>query len=131
MLDIANLFIGTAWAQAAAPAAVSTSGSSLASLTNFMPLLLIFLVFYVLIIRPQQKKIDEQNKMIKALKRGDRIITNGGIFGKIVRLEDDTLTVEIADGVNVKMVRAQVQGLAAKTDTAAVANDGGDEDKKS
>jgi preprotein translocase subunit YajC len=131
MLDIAHFFVGTASAQAAASPAASGGGSSLSSLTNFLPLLLIFAVFYVLIIRPQQKKLDEQTRMIKALKRGDRVVIGGGIHGKITRLDDDTLTVEIADGVNVKAVRAQVQGLAAKTDTTAIANDGGDDEKKS
>lgn len=135
MLDLAHIFISNAWAQAAAPAAAdattTTSSSSMSSLTNFLPLILIFTVFYVLIIRPQQKKLDEQNRMIKALKRGDRVITSGGIYGKITKLEDETLTIEIADNVNVKMVRSQVQALAAKTDTGAVANDSSDEEKKS
>ena len=127
MLDLAHLFIGTAMAQDAAPAA---GMSSLSSLSNFLPLILIFAVFYILIIRPQQKKMAEQEKMIKALQRGDRIITSGGIYGKITKLEDDVLTIEIADGVNIKMVRAQVQGLAAKTNTTVVANDGNGDDKK-
>jgi preprotein translocase subunit YajC len=132
MFDIAHFFVSAAMAQDAAPAAgaAQASGLSLATLQNFMPLLLIFAVFYVLIIRPQQKKIAEQDKMIKALKRGDRIITSSGIFGKITKLEDDTVTVEVADNVNIKMLRAQVQGLAAKTGTAAIANDSGDEEKK-
>ena len=95
-----------------------------------MPLLLIFAVFYILIIRPQQKKMADQDKMIKALKRGDRVITSGGIYGKITKLEDATLTIEIADNVNIKIVRAQVQSLAAKPDTAAIANDGSDDEKK-
>jgi preprotein translocase subunit YajC len=129
MLDFTHLFIGTALAQTAAPAVGADAGMTLASISNFLPLILIFVVFYVLIIRPQQKKMDEQNKMIAALKRGDRVITSGGIYGKITKLDDDTLTIEIADGVNIKMVRAQVQALAAKTDTAAIANDGDDEKK--
>jgi len=130
MLDIAHFFLPAAFAQdAAAAAPAASTGASLASLTNFLPLVLIFVVFYVLIIRPQQKKIAEQDKMIKALQRGDRIITSGGIFGKITKLEDDTLTIEIADNVNIKILRAQVQGLAAKTNTATIANDSGEEKK--
>ena len=129
MFDIAHFFIGTAWAQTAATPSASGSGSPMASLTNFLPLILIFAVFYMLIIRPQQKKLDEQSKMIKALQRGDRVITSGGIFGKITKLEDETLTLEIADNVNIKILRAQVQGLAAKTNTATVANDGIEEKK--
>lgn len=127
MLQLANLFIAQAWAQNAAPAAAAGSpvaGSSfMQQISGFLPLILIFAVFYILIIRPQQRKMDEQNKMIAALKRGDRVITGGGIYGKVTKLEDDTLTIEIADGVNVKVVRSQVQALAAKTDTAIVAND--------
>jgi preprotein translocase subunit YajC len=134
MFDIAHLFIGTALAQGAAPApaagATDMVGSSLASISNFLPLILIFVVFYVLIIRPQQKKLAEQEKMIKALKRGDRVITSGGIYGKITKLDDDTLTVEVADNINIKVVRAQVQSLAAKTDTTIVANDGSADEKK-
>ncbi len=125
MLDFAHLLIGSALAQGTAPAPASgmDPNSMFASISNFLPLILIFVVFYVLIIRPQQKKMAEQDKMIKALKRGDRVVISGGIYGKITKLEDDTLTVEIADGVNVKVVRAQVQALAAKTDTAVIAND--------
>lgn len=133
MLDIAHLFIGTALAEGAAPAPAAGGdmvGSSLASISNFLPLILIFVVFYVLIIRPQQKKLAEQEKMIKALKRGDRVITSGGIYGKITKLDDDTLTIEVADNVNIKVVRAQVQSLAAKTDTTIVANDSSSDEKK-
>jgi preprotein translocase subunit YajC len=131
MFNLADVFVGKAWAQATAAAPDAASGSTLSSITNFLPLVLIFAVFYILIIRPQQKKLEEQNKMIKALKRGDRVITSGGIYGKITKLDDETLTVEVADGVNIKVVRAQVQSLAAKTDTTAIANDGSDDEKKS
>jgi preprotein translocase subunit YajC len=97
---------------------------------NYLPFLLILVVFYFMIIRPQQKKIAEQDKMIKALKRGDRVITSGGIYGKITKLEDDTLTIEIADNVNIKMLRSQVQGLAVKNETGIVASDGSEDNKK-
>ena len=132
MLDLSQIFISQAWAQGAAPAASgASSGFSMASISSFLPLILIFGVFYILIIRPQQQKLNEQGKMIKALNRGDRIVTSGGIYGKITGLQDDTLTVEIADGVNVKMVRAQVQSLAVKNDTGVVASENGDDEKKS
>src|ERR1700690_319445 len=117
MLDIANFFIASAWAQDAAAPAAAPGGINSSMLMNFLPLVLIFGVFYVLIIRPQQKKIDEQQKMIKALRKGDRVITSGGIHGKIVKLEgDDVLIIEIAEGVQIKIGRSFVQGLAAKTD---------------
>jgi preprotein translocase subunit YajC len=117
MFDIAHLFVNSAFAQTAAPDAPGGSPSSIGM--SFVPLLLIMGVFYVLLIRPQQKKLDEQNKIIKALKRGDRVITAGGIHGKIVKLEgDDQLIVEIADGVQVKVVRNTISTLAAKTEPA-------------
>jgi preprotein translocase subunit YajC len=119
MLDFTHLFIGTAWAQSA-----DTAGSTSSIGMSFLPLLLIFGVFYVLLIRPQQKKLDEQSKMIKALKRGDRIVTAGGIHGKITKLDgDDNLMVEIADGVQVKVVRNTVSALAAKTEPLLAKSD--------
>jgi len=125
MLNLTSLFISPAFAQDASP---SLFGGSSSSLMSFLPLILIFGVFWVLVIRPQQKKLDEQTKMLKGLQRGDRVVTSGGIHGKITRTEgDDILYVEIADGVQVKMDRSFVSNLAAKTQPA---NDAGaDEDK--
>jgi preprotein translocase subunit YajC len=120
MLDIAHLFAGSALAQTAGDTA-STPGGSSSVMMSFLPLVLIFLVFYALIIRPQNKKIEAQEKMIKALKRGDRVVTAGGIYGKITKLEgDDVLVVEIADGVQVKVTRSSVSALVAKTEPAVI-----------
>lgn len=129
MLDIAHLFIGTAFAQT--PDATAAPGGSPSSIgMSFVPLLLIFGVFYILLIRPQQKKLDDQNKMIKALARGDRIITAGGVYGKIIKLEgDDALIVEIADGVQIKVLRSTVSALAAKTEPAKTDTPAGNADK--
>jgi len=119
MLDIAQFFVGTAFAQADASPIAPPGGAGGSMMMSFLPLLLIFGVFYILLIRPQQKKLDEQTKMIKALQHGDRVVTAGGIHGKIVKLEgDDTLVVEIADGVQVKVVRNTVGSLIAKTEPA-------------
>jgi len=116
MLDLAHFLIGSAHAQAAAPAAATGGGSTPFGM-GLLPFALIFLVFYVLLIRPQQKRLDEQSKMIKALTRGDRIITAGGVHGKIVKFDgDENLIVEIADGVQIKVVRNTVSTLAAKTE---------------
>ena len=129
MLDLTHFFTASAWAQDAAPAASPGGSSGMSAFMNFVPLLLIFAVFYVLIIRPQQRKLDEQQKMIKALQRGDRVVTSGGILGKIVRLEgDEHIIVEIADNVQVKLLRSHVQGLAAKP-TPVLANDDSSEKK--
>jgi preprotein translocase subunit YajC len=133
MLDLTHLFAGTVFAQTPASPAETPGGSPSSIGMSFLPLLLIFAVFYMLLIRPQQKKLEEQTKMIKALKRGDRVITAGGIHGKIVKLEgDDNLVVEIADGVQVKVVRSTVSMLAAKTEPVSTKSGepGGDADKK-
>ncbi len=127
MLDITTLFVRSAFAQDTAPVSLP-GGSNTSVLMNFLPIILILGVFYVLVIRPQQKKMDEQAKMIKALQRGDRIVTSGGIHGKITRVEgEDNLFVEIADGIEVKVMRSHVQSLAAKTQPAILS---GDSEKK-
>ncbi len=88
--------------------------------TAFVPLILMFVVFYFLLIRPQQKKAKEHREMIQNLKKGDRIVTSGGIHGRITGMDDATLTVEIADKVRVKVNRGNVGTLshpAAKDQT--------------
>ena len=121
MFDPTHLFVSAAWAQDATP---GTAGNSTPALMGYLPFILIFAIFYFLVIRPQQKKIEEQNKMIKALQRGDRIVTSGGIHGKITRIEgDDQIMVEIAEGVQIKMERGNVQGLEAKTQPLAAHGD--------
>ena len=120
MFDLTQLFIGTALAQATAPAA-DAPGSTSSIGMSFLPLLLIFGVFYLLLIRPQQKKMDEVARMVKALKRGDRVVTAGGIHGKITKALDDNenVMIEIADGIEVKVVRSTITALAAKTEPVA------------
>jgi preprotein translocase subunit YajC len=77
----------------------------------FVPLILMFAIFYFLLIRPQQKKTKQHREMLGNLKKGDRIITGGGIHGRITGLTDTTLTVEIADKVRVKVNRGNVSAL--------------------
>ena len=77
----------------------------------FVPLILMFVIFYFLLIRPQQKKQKEHREMLSELKKGDRIITGGGIHGRITAADPTTLTVEIADKVRVKVNRANVAGM--------------------
>jgi preprotein translocase subunit YajC len=79
--------------------------------STFIPLILMFVIFYFLLIRPQQKKSKEHRQMISSLKKGDRIITSGGLHGQITGLSDTTLTVEIADKVRVKISRGNVGAL--------------------
>ncbi|MBW2592443.1 MAG: preprotein translocase subunit YajC [Deltaproteobacteria bacterium] len=78
----------------------------------FIPLILMFVIFYFLLIRPQQKKTKDHRAMISSLKKGDRIITGGGIHGRITGLDETTLTVEIADRVRVKVNRGNVTAMA-------------------
>lgn len=78
-------------------------------LTGIVPILLMFAVLYFLLIRPQQKKISDHRKMVTALGKGDKVVTGGGIIGKVVKVDgDDILQVEIADGVNVRVARASI-----------------------
>ena len=82
---------------------------------QFIPLILIFVIFYFFLIRPQQKKVREHRTMVKDLKRGDEIITSGGIIGTVERvLEDDRIEVNISDGVKVEIIKNTVQGHLKK-----------------
>ena len=90
------------------------SGSGFA---QFIPLILIFVIFYFFLIRPQQKKIKEHKAMVTALKRGDEVVTSGGIIGRVERiLGDDKIDVQISDNVTVEVVQSTVQSLVKKTD---------------
>ena len=131
MLDVTQFFVGSAFAQTSAPAVAAPGGSDLSStIMNFLPLALIFLVFYVLVIRPQQKKLDQHGVMLKALRRGDKVVTAGGIVGTIAKLEgDDFLIVDIAENVRVKVLRSTISSLSAKTEPVT-ATDGDEAEKK-
>lgn len=107
------MWVSEAWAQAAGGTAGGTD-----MLIQFGPLVLIFVVFWFLLIRPQQKRAKEHRAMVQALKRGDRIVTNGGIFGQVSHVGDDHLMVEIADGVKIKIVRDAVSAIPAKPEPA-------------
>jgi preprotein translocase subunit YajC len=82
-----------------------------AGFSGFIPIILMFVIFYFLLIRPQQKRQKEQRNMISNLKKGDRIITSGGLHGRITGIDDTTLTLEIADKVRVKVGRNSVAGM--------------------
>jgi preprotein translocase subunit YajC len=97
----------SAFAQEASP-----MGSS--PFASLMPLILIFFVFYFLLIRPQQKRVKQHQAMLEALKKGDQVITGGGIVGKVVRVEDDKVVVEIASGIEVTAVKATLQQVVVK-----------------
>ena len=86
-------------------------GEGAAGFGGFIPIILMFVIFYFLLIRPQQKRQKEQRNMISSLKKGDRVMTSGGLHGRITGIDDTTLTLEIADKVRVKVGRSNVAGM--------------------
>jgi preprotein translocase subunit YajC len=84
-------------------------------LVQLLPFVLIFVIMYFLILRPQQKRTKEHQELVKNLRRGDTVITSGGLVGKVTKVvDDDQIEVEIADGVRVRQVRSMVSGVRAK-----------------
>lgn len=114
------MFISLALAQAA-PAAGSGS-SGMAAVVNFLPLVLIFVVFYFLLIRPQQQQVKKHRAKIAAVKKGDQVVTGGGLVGKVVRVDDLYVDVELGQGIKVKAVKATISDVIDPM-TAKPAND--------
>ena len=84
------------------------AGQGIGGFSSLIPIILMFVIFYFLLIRPQQKKSKEHREMINRLKKGDRIITSGGLHGRVTAVSETTMTVEIADKVRVKVARGNV-----------------------
>jgi preprotein translocase subunit YajC len=100
--------------------AFAQSGDTAAALSSFIPLILIFAIMYFLLIRPQQKKIKEHKAMVEALRRGDQVVTQGGIVGKVTKVKDDgEIEVEIAENVRVRVIKSTVAQVLSKTEPAA------------
>lgn len=111
------MFITPAYAQAAGGA------GGAAAFAQFIPLVLIFAIMYFLLIRPQQKKLKDHQAMVGALRRGDLVVTAGGIRGKVTKILDDAdAEVEIADGVKVRVVKSTISHVVSKTEPAAGTN---------
>ena len=107
-----------------ANAQAATGGFGSFDFMSVLPLVLIFAVFYFFLIRPQQKKAQEQKNLLSALRRGDRIVTNGGLIGVIHKvISDQELQVEIAEGVRVRVVRSMVASLLSKTEPVSESAD--------
>ena len=89
-------------------------------IASLVPLILVFLIMYFLLIRPQQKKLKEHQAMVAALRRGDQVVTSGGIVGRVTRVKDtdNEVEVEIAPGINVRVVRSTIQTVVSKTEPA-------------
>ncbi|KHA51747.1 preprotein translocase subunit YajC [Sulfitobacter geojensis] len=91
----------------------------MAGIEQFIPLILIFAIMYFLLIRPQQKKVKEHAAMVAALRRGDQVVTQGGIIGKVVKVKDDgELEVEVADGVKIRVIQSTIATVISKTEPA-------------
>ncbi len=92
----------------------------------FAPIILIFVVFYFLLIRPQQKKAKQHRDMLSVVKRGDRVLTGGGIIGTVTRVKDnDELVVEIADGVKISVLRSTLSDVLGRSEPAGSSGGGG------
>jgi preprotein translocase subunit YajC len=111
------MLISTAYAQGTGLSGLFDNQSTM---LQFLPLVLIFVVFYFLLIRPQQRKAKEHRATLDAVRRGDRVVTGGGIIGTVVRVDSpEEVTVDIADGVRVRVVRSTISTVLAKPDPAA------------
>jgi preprotein translocase subunit YajC len=122
------MFISPAYAHAATGA-----GGGADMILQLMPFVLIIAVMYFLVIRPQQQRLKAHQQMVAAVKRGDVVVTSGGIVGKIVKvLENDEVMVEIAEDVRIKVVKSTIADVRSKTEPVAAdsKSKGDDEDKK-
>ncbi len=107
------MFISSAFAQTA-PAAAAGDTNMLSSLTGMLPLVLMFVVLYFVMIRPQMRKQKEHRSMIEALAKGDEVATAGGLLGKVTRLGDGYLTLEISPGIEVQLQRSAIVQVLPK-----------------
>jgi preprotein translocase subunit YajC len=107
------MLISTAYAQGL-PFGLGGADSS-GMITSLLPLILIVVIMYFLVLRPQQQRVKQHQSMVKALRRGDTVVTNGGLVGKVTKVvDDDQIEVEISDGVRVRQMRSMVSEVRAK-----------------
>ncbi len=108
------MFVTPAFAQAAAP------GGGGGLIVQLLPFILIFAIIYFLILRPQQKRAKAHREMVSALRRGDSVVTSGGLIGKVVKvLDDNEISVEVAEGVKVRLLRSSVSEVRSKGEPAS------------
>ncbi len=107
------MFTGIAWAMGG-----KGDGSAGGGLASLIPILLMFVIFYFILIRPQQKQARKHQDFVRNLKSGDRVVTSGGIHGTVTGLTDSTITLEIADKVRVKVSRSAVSGSSIDAATS-------------
>jgi preprotein translocase subunit YajC len=102
------MLITPAFAQAA-------GGDTNSMLVSLLPFVLIFVIMYFLILRPQQKRVKQHQELVKNVRRGDTVITSGGLIGKVTKVvDDDTLEIEVADGVKIRQLRQMISDVRAK-----------------
>ena len=119
------MFVSTAYAQTAAPA----GGGDM--IVQFLPLILIFVVFYFLLIRPQQAKVRAQREMLAGVKRGDRVVTGGGIIGLVTKvISDNEVQVELAEGVRVRIIKQTITDILTRGESVRGPKDSSEEDDK-
>jgi preprotein translocase subunit YajC len=108
------MLITPAYAQSN-PLSALFGGDSGGMVTSLLPLILIVVIMYFLVLRPQQQKVKQHQSMVRALRRGDTVVTNGGLVGKVTKVvDDDQIEVEISDGVRVRQMRSMVSDVRAK-----------------
>ena len=95
-------------ALAFAEGAPQASAPGLSGIMSIAPLIILFVIFYFLLIRPQQKKAKEHKQMLSEVQKGDNVVTNSGIYGRVISVQDETLTVEIAENVKVKVAKEAI-----------------------
>lgn len=118
------MFISQAWAQ-------GTGGGSGDFLVQLFPLVLIFVVFYFLLIRPQQAKARAQREMLSGVKRGDRVVTGGGIIGLVTKvISDNEVQVELADGVRVRIIKQTITDILTRGESVRGPKESSEEDDK-
>jgi len=102
---------GLAFAMGGAPGGAAGPAGGMAAFQQVIPLVFMFAIFYFLLIRPQQKKAKEHKALLEAIKKGDNVITAGGVHGKVNSVDDGIVTLEIATGVNIKIVKSYIAAI--------------------
>jgi preprotein translocase subunit YajC len=100
--------------EAFAQTAGSSGGGATSLLVQFMPIILIFVIMYFLILRPQQQKARQHREMVANLRRGDTVVTSGGLIGKVAKVDENELQVEVAEGIRVRIARGMVAEVRAR-----------------
>ncbi|MDA8082673.1 MAG: preprotein translocase subunit YajC [Nitrospiraceae bacterium] len=108
------MFTGLAYAMG--PAAQGGGQGQGGGIMGFLPLILIFVIFYFLMIRPQQKKAKEHKAMLDSLKKGDKVVTSGGIYGLVEEVRPNTITLKVAENVKIRFGRGYIAGLQSSED---------------